>query len=464
MTFEKDFFTFTGTSAQQADMESARCRRHFFIGAATAAHQVEGGNIHSDYWAQEHMVHTDFLEPSGDAVDHYHRYAEDIRLMAQAGLNAYRFSIEWARIEPEEGHFDEAQIAHYRDVIRTCRENGIEPVVTLLHFTSPKWLISKGGWESDDTPGYFARYTRYVMERLGDDLRYVCTINEANMGIQVAAIAKRYMQQMMAKMQAAGAQGGQQNSQNPKDTTVQMGLNLEKMMANQKAAEAERMELFGVPKTECFTSPRTPHGDEIVMEAHKAARAVIRELAPHIQVGLTLSLHDIQALPGGEEKAAKEWEEEFLHYLPAIEDDDFLGVQNYTRTRMDASGSLPVPEGAEVTQMDYEFYPEALANVIRRVAADFKKDLLVTENGIATSDDTRRVAFIQTALSGVKSCLEEGLPVKGYFYWSLLDNFEWQKGYSMTFGLVAVDRSTQTRYPKESLRYLGRFHGYALEQ
>ena len=478
--------------------------KNFFLGAATAAHQVEGGNIHSDYWAQEHMVHTDFLEPSGDAVDHYHRYAEDIRLMAQAGLNAYRFSIEWARIEPEEGRFDEAQVLHYRDVINTCRENGIEPVVTLLHFTSPKWLISKGGWESDETPGYFARYTRYVMERLGADLRYVCTINEANMGIQVAAIAKRYMQQMMAKMQAAGAggqaaagggtatqkghvsandgtamqngqhtreespaaqcrtQASQQSSQNSaaaKDTTVQMGLNLEKMMANQKAAEAERMELFGVPKTECFTSPRTPHGDEIVMEAHKAARAVIRKLMPHVRVGLTLSLHDIQALPGGEERAAKEWDEEFLHYLPAIKDDDFLGVQNYTRTRMDASGALPVPDGAEVTQMDYEFYPQALANVLRRVAADFKGDLLVTENGIATSDDARRVAFIQAALCGVKSCLEENLPVKGYFYWSLLDNFEWQKGYSMTFGLVAVDRATQTRHPKESLSYLGSLRG-----
>ncbi len=423
--------------------------KDFFIGAATAAHQVEGNNIHSDYWVQEHMVHTDFLEPSGDAVDHYHRYEEDIRLMAQAGLNAYRFSIEWARIEPEEGQFDETEIDHYRDVITVCRKNGLEPVVTLHHFTSPKWLISKGGWESDETPGYFARYTRYVTERLGDDLRYVCTINEANMGIQVAAIAKRYMQQMMTKMQAGKA----------KDTTVQMGLNLEKMMANQKAAEAERMELFGVPKTECFTSPRTPHGDEIVMEAHKAARAVIRELAPHIQVGLTLSLHDIQALPGGEEKAAKEWDEEFLHYLPAIEDDDFLGVQNYTRTRIDASGTLPAPEGAELTQMDYEFYPEALANVIRRVAKDFRKDLLVTENGIATADDTRRMAFIQTALSGVKSCLEEGLPVKGYFYWSLLDNFEWQKGYSMTFGLVAVDRTTQTRHPKESLNCLGSLRG-----
>lgn len=420
----------------------------FFIGAATAAHQVEGNNIHSDYWAQEQMIHTDFLEPSGDATDHYNRYAEDIRLMAKAGLNAYRFSVEWARIEPEEGHFDEAEISHYMDVIRTCKENGIEPFVTLLHFTSPKWLISKGGWESDETPGYFARYTRFVMERLGKELRYVCTINEANMGVQVAAIAERYKKQMMAKMQAGQTDG-----------TVQMGLNLEKMMANQEAAAKERMEIFGVSKTECFTSPRTPHGDEIVIKAHQAARAVIRETAPHIRTGLTLSLHDIQALPGGEEKAAKEWAEEFTHYLPAIADDDFLGVQNYTRTLVDASGSLPVPEGAELTQMDYEFYPEALEHVLRKVSKDFKGTLIVTENGIASSDDTRRTAFIESALSGVHACISDGLPVKGYFYWSLLDNFEWQKGYSMTFGLVAVDRSSQKRSPKPSLDFLGSYCG-----
>lgn len=425
--------------------------KDFLMGAATAAHQVEGNNIHSDYWAQEHMVHTDFLEPSGEAVDHYHRYDEDIRLMADAGLNAYRFSIEWARIEPQEGCFDEAQIAHYRDVIHACKSKGIEPIVTLLHFTSPKWLISKGGWESDETPGYFARYTRYVMEQLGGELRYVCTINEANMGIQVAAIAKRYMQQMMAKMQA-GKTGNDKT-----DGTVQMGLNLEKMMANQQAAEKERMEVFGVAKTECFTSPRTAHGDEIVLEAHKAARAVIREVAPHVRLGLTLSLHDIQAQPGGEENAEKEWAEEFTHYLPAIEGDDFLGVQNYTRTRIGAEGSLPTPEGAELTQMDYEFYPQALENVIRRVARDFKGDLLVTENGIATDDDSRRAVFIKTALSGVKACIDDGIPVKGYMYWSLLDNFEWQKGYSMTFGLIAVDRSTQQRSPKPSLTLLGQY-------
>ena len=421
--------------------------KDFLLGAATAAHQVEGNNIHSDYWARERMVYTDFLEPSGEAVDHYHRYGEDIRLMADAGLNAYRFSIEWARIEPEEGKFDEAETEHYRDVIRTCRENGLEPVVTLMHFTSPKWLIAKGGWESDQTPAFFARYTRYVMEKLGREINYICTINEANMGIQVAAIAKRYMQRMMA--------GGK--SDKAAASTGQMGLNLEKMLAGRQAAEKECMEIFGVAKTECFTSPRTAHGDEIVMEAHGAARAVIRETAPHIRLGLTLSLHDIQALPGGEENAAREWEEEFTHYLPAIEGDDFLGVQNYTRSRIDASGTLPAPPEAELTQMEYEYYPEALEHVIRRVAESFPGSLIVTENGIATSDDSRRQAFIRQALSGVASCMEDGIPVKGYFYWSLLDNFEWQKGYSMTFGLVAVDRSTQERSPRPSLSLLGSF-------
>ena len=117
--------------------------KDFLLGSSTAAHQVEGNNIHSDYWAQEHMKHTSFAEPSGDAVDHYNHYEEDIRLMADARLNAYRFSIEWARIEPQEGVFDEAEVEHYRKVIRCCRENGIEPIVTLHHFTSPKWLIAK---------------------------------------------------------------------------------------------------------------------------------------------------------------------------------------------------------------------------------------------------------------------------------------------------------------------------------
>ena len=421
----------------------------FFIGAATAAHQVEGNNIHNDCWAQEQMQHTSYVEPSLDAVDHYNRYEEDIRLMAEAGLNAYRFSIEWARIEPEEGRFDETEVEHYRKVIACCKANGLEPVVTLHHFSSPVWLISKGGWEAETTPADFARYVRFLMERLGSELHYVCTINEANMGVQVAAIAKRYMQQMMAQAAKGQIDGG-----------VQMGLNMEKMMANQKAIAEETMQVFGVAKAECFTSPRTAHGDELVMEAHKAARAVIREVCPHIKLGLTLSLHDIQALEGGEGPAQKDWDDEFTHYLPLIEGDDFLGVQNYTRSRYDTNGSMSAPDGAELTQMNYEFYPQALEHVLRTVAKSFHGDLIVTENGVATADDTRRVAFIEQALTGVQNCLADGLPIKGYFYWSLMDNFEWQKGFAMQFGLIAVDRANnQTRSPKPSLGYLGSWRG-----
>ena len=426
----------------------------FLLGAATAAHQVEGNNTNSDCWAMEHMEHTSYAEPSLDAVDHYNRYEEDIKLMADAGLNTYRFSLEWARIEPFEGQFNEEAIEHYRDVIRCCKANGVEPMVTLHHFSSPVWLISKGGWEAESTVEDFARYTRYVIGKFGEELHYVCTINEANMGLQIAAIAERYRRQMMAQMAKAQAADGKDDA----DGTVQVGINLQKMLADQQAVAEENKKVFGVEKVENFTSMRTKEGDILVMKAHQAAKAVIKELAPHIQVGLTLSLHDMQvAEAGGETFEEKEWEDEFTHYLPYIQEDDFLGVQNYTRSLFGPNGGLPYPERAEMTQMNYEFYPEALEHVIRKVARDFKGNLIVTENGIATADDTRRIAFIEKALTGVKKCINDGIPVKGYCHWSLMDNFEWQKGYSMTFGLIAVDRTTQTRKPKESLAYLGSF-------
>ncbi len=420
----------------------------FLIGASTAAHQVEGNNINSDYWAQEQMPHSSFTEPSGIACDHYNRYEEDIRLMAQAGLNAYRFSIEWARIEPEEGRFDENEIRHYRKVIHCCRENGVEPIVTLMHFTSPVWLIKKGGWEAENTIGYFRRYAAYVAEKLGDEIRYICTSNEANMGLQLAAISKRF--ELMARQARKDAQKA--------EGTVQVGMNFQKMMENIKYAAMENAEIFGTPQPQIFVSSRTPEGDILVFRAHQAAKEAIKAVHPEIQVGITLSLHDLQALPGGQAFAENAWDGEFRHYLPYIQGDDFLGIQNYTRTQYGPEGQLPCPEGAELTQMDYEFYPEALEHVIRKVHEVFKGDLIVTENGIATADDTRRVEFIRRALQGVEDCLNDGIPVKGYCHWSLMDNFEWQKGFGMTFGLIAVDRQTLKRVPKESLFYLGKYH------
>lgn len=411
----------------------------FLVGAATAAHQVEGNNIHSDFWAMEQMKYTSFKEPSLDAVDHYNRYREDIDLMADEGLNAYRLSVEWARIEPEKGKFDEAEIQHYREVLSYCREKGIEPIVTMHHFSSPKWLIEEGGWENEATIGAFARYCQYAAEKMGDLMVYICTINEANMGLQLAALMKSFMKQMQAD------QAG-----------VQVGIN-EDMFKGREAQTQELKEVFGTAQANTFLSVRTPQGDILIMRAHEAARDAMKSVCPHLHVGITLSLHDYQVLAGGEVIAGKEWEEEFLHYLPYIQKDDFIGVQNYTRKLVGADGVQAMPDGAERTQMDYEFYPQAIGNVIRKVAAAVELPIIVTENGVATTDDSRRSAFIEEALNGVRECVEEGLPVKGYMYWSFLDNFEWQKGFGMTFGLVAVDRETQMRYPKESLKALGSY-------
>ena len=428
----------------------------FMVGAATAAHQVEGNNIHSDYWAMEHMKHTSFNEPSMDAVDHYNRYEEDIHLMAEAGLNTYRFSIEWARIEPEEGKFDQSEIEHYRDVLKCCRDNGIEPVVTMMHFTSPVWVIRNGGWENQSTVDAFARYCKYVVSQLGDLMKYVVTINEANMGLQVAAIAERYKRQMMEKMKD---KKNKQKQDDNMEGTAQVGMNFNTMMKNMFWQGFENKKIFKTRKPQNFVSARTPEGDILVMRAHQAARTAMKETCPHLLIGLSLSLHDIQAVNGGEERAAKEWEEEFTHYLPYIKEDDFFGLQNYTRSIIGPDGIQPVPQGAETTQMDYEFYPQALEHVIRRANEEFKSagkemPILISENGIATSDDTRRIAFIDEATKGVAACIADGIPVIGYCHWSLMDNFEWQKGFSMTFGLIAVVRDTMKRIPKDMLSFL----------
>jgi beta-glucosidase len=419
--------------------------KDFMLGAATAAHQVEGNNIHSDYWVQEQIPHSSFDEPSLDAVDHYNRYEEDIKLMAEAGLNTYRFSIEWARIQPEPDVWDEEEVEHYRKVIKCCHENGITPLVTMHHFTSPKWLITQGGWENPEVVDKFAAYCKRLVEELGDLLEYVCTINEANMRLQLAALIKDMMKRMMGGSAGQAAQ-----------SDVQVGINM--MPENIKLGMVEAAEAFGIAdptKIYTFVSQCTQEGDILVMKAHEAARDAMKAACPHLKIGLTLSLHDMQPYEGGEQHAAKEWDEEFLHYLPYIKNDDFLGVQCYTRKRFDENGVAQPAEAAPRTQMGYEDYPMGIVNVVRKVAEEFKGTLIVTENGIATDNDERRCEFIKEAAEGIQACIEDGIPVKGYMYWTLLDNFEWQKGYSMTFGLIAVDRTTQTRYPKESLKVLG---------
>ncbi len=414
--------------------------KKFLVGAATAAHQVEGNNTHSDYWVMEHLKHSDFVEPSGDAVDHYNRYEEDIKLLADAGCNAYRFGIEWARIEPKEGKFCKKEIEHYRQMLQYCIKNGITPIVTLQHFSSPAWLISKGGWGKPYVAEAFARYARKIVQELGELTPYICTINEANMGLQLNKIA--------ADMMKAGKkkEGGVQVGQNT-------GLDMKAIILGMfEKGKAFKCSPFGV---NTFLMPRNEKKEEIVMKAHRAAFMAIKEINPNIKVGLTLSLFDYQTAPGGETETAKLWYEDFGFYLPYIKDNDFLGVQNYSRKIVDADGAREPAPNAPVTQMGYEDYPASIGNVLRKVAKEFSGELVVTENGIGTDNDARRCEFIREAFAGVMAAKNEGVNVTGYLHWSLLDNFEWQAGYSKTFGLIAVDRKTQIRYPKESLRVLG---------
>lgn len=292
----------------------------FLLGASTAAHQVEGNNVHNDCWVMENIPHTLYADRSGDAVDHYHRYEEDIQLLADAGLNAYRFSIEWARIEPEEGKFDEGEVEHYRKVILCCKAHGVEPMITLHHFSSPAWLITKGGWETESVIDDFIRYCRYVIERLGNEVTYVCTINEANIRLQIADIMKRYMMQAQ-RAQAAAAKTG--------ESSLQMGINLQGLQKQQELNALESAQAFGLADPRAlhvFQSPCSEAGDQIICRAHAAARDAIKAICPHLQVGLTLSFHDFQAQPGAERIAEQEWDKEFRHYLPYIREDDFLGA------------------------------------------------------------------------------------------------------------------------------------------
>lgn len=271
-------------------------------------------------------------------------------------------------------------------------------------------------------------------------LPYVCTINEANMGFQLNKIVQDMMK--AGKRQEGGVQVGTNSSIDFK--TILFGMF--------EQGKAFRCSPFAV---NTFLKPRKQKAEEIVMRAHLAAKREIKKLHPEIKVGLTLSLFDYQPVSGGEEQAARLWQEDFGFYLPYFREDDFLGVQNYSRKLVDAKGAREPAADAPVTQMGYEDYPAALGHVLQTVARDYPGELIVTENGIATGDDRRRCDFIREAFAGVQEAAEAGMPVIGYLHWSLLDNFEWQAGYAKTFGLIAVDRKTQIRTPKESLSVLG---------
>ena len=391
----------------------------FLWGASTAAHQVEGGNVNNDSWLLEHAPGTHYAEPSGDACDHYHRYAEDIALLAGLGLGAYRCSLEWSRIEPAEGEFSRAALDHYRRMLMACHERGLTPMLTFHHFTSPLWVAAGGGWEEPRTAELFARFCERAMRHLGDLVPYACTLNEPNLGA--------LLHQVMGIPSPHGGPG----------------------WAAAAAALQTTPERLSV-----FQHASGPQATGTFRSAHRLAVDAIKGVRAETQVGMTVALSAWEAAAGGEGELARLRGLSEDVFLEGAEG-DFLGVQNYSGIAVGPMGPIePGPE-AERTQMGYAYRPDALEHAIRRAAGVTGLPVFVTENGIGTADDARRIDFIDAALRGVASCLGDGVDVRGYFYWSLFDNFEWGLGYRPTFGLVAVDRETQVRTVKPSARHLG---------
>jgi beta-glucosidase len=378
----------------------------FRWGTATAAHQIEGGNTNNDWWRWEHTAGSGVAEPSGDACDSWHRWGEDVEIVAGLGLDHYRFSLEWSRIEPAPGEWSVAALDHYKRICDALRERGVEPIVTFHHFTTPAWLAELGGWEKREAADRFGAFCHHSGSALGDRIGRACTLNEPNV---VATMG--YVLGMFPPGRSDPA-----------------------------AAEAVTANL---------------------VDAHRQGVDAIRSSAPGVPVGLTLSMTDYQPLDGGEERTAHIRDTHEDVFLRATGGDDFLGVQTYTRMRIGPGGWAGPQPGVSVLPMGYELWPDALAACLRRAweVTGGRVPLWVTENGIGTDDDDQRIRFVRDALQGVLGVIAEGVTVEGYTYWSLLDNFEWAYGYGPRFGLVDVDRVTFERRPKRSATWLSSVAG-----
>jgi beta-glucosidase len=404
------------TEPRAAAAPPRRFPKGFLWGAATAGHQVEGNNVNSDMWVIENVKPTIFVEPSGDADNSFELWPTDLDLVRSLGLNAYRFSLEWARIEPEQGQFSIAMLDHYKAVLEGCRARGLVPVVTFSHWSAPRWFAARGGWTVPDSADLFARFcdraTRHFAARIG----YALTLNEPN------PLGEPPPPMIIEKVAAMNAAAG-------------------------RAVGSDTFRsLF-------FTGADRIASQKNLLEGHRKGRAAIKAVRPDLPVGVSLAMPDDQAQGPNSLRDAKRVAY-YGAWLEEAKSCDFLGVQNYTRTLWDEKGQLPPPKGAKVTSSG-EFYPASLANAVRYAHQVAGVPIIVTEHGLGGDNDADRAELIPAALAELHKAMAEGVPVKGYIHWSLLDNFEWVAGYKRHYGLCSVDRTTFKRTPKPSAHVLG---------
>jgi len=383
----------------------------FLWGSATSSHQVEGGNTGNDWYDWEQTPgHILDGTVSGPADDHYNRYEQDFDLAASFHQNAHRFSIEWSRIEPREGQWDFNEVLHYRRVLRSLKGRGMKTMVTIWHFALPKWFAAKGGWESPDSVKRFSRYAEFLARELGDLVDLWITINEP---------------------------------------TVYLG-------------QCYQIGVWPPGKRSTWAMLRVYRK---LTKAHRAAyRALHRVLdGRHRPVAVGIAQNVITFEPYRKEVLADSlfvwfadrlFNRQFFIWTAGCH--DFIGINYYFHYRVKY---LPTKvaqffyevhtENRSVSDLGWEINPRGIFEAIMAINR-YKRPIYITEHGVASGDDSKRPRLIVAALLEVYHAIRAGADVRGYFHWSLLDNFEWEKGYTGRFGLIAVDYQTQRRTPRRS--------------
>ncbi len=385
----------------------------FYWGASAASYQVEGGIENTD-WAE--AAREGRVPVCGRACDHYHRYEEDFDLAKSLGHNAHRLSVEWARIEPEEGRFDEAAIAHYRKVLEALHARGITPMVTLWHFTLPLWFSVRGGFERSDSPELFARYCAYVTKELGDLCSFFSTMNEP---IVVTS------------------NGWLRGSWPPfKRFTL---TDFVKITNSDRKYEARADK--GIHGPLLFLRVR-----KNLARAHNAAYAAIKSINPRLDVNFVkhVIFFDAGWKPWHKLMAwIANWQWTHVFMKRTYRQCDSIGLNYYFYKKFGDTETYPK------TDMDWDICPEQIYGCLKMLAR-YGKPLYVTEAGVADEKDAFRGDYISRQVEGVRRALQDGIDVRSHMYWSLLDNYEWALGFEKRFGLIAIDYDTLERTPRPS--------------
>lgn len=380
---------------EKHDHQTLKFPEGFLWGAATSAYQVEGNNVNAD-WEE--------FKSAGAACDQYNRYEADFDLAKDLNHNAHRLSIEWSRIEPNEGEFDTSEIEHYKGVLKALKDKGFTVMLTLWHFTLPKWVADIGGWENGKTPALFERFVKKIVPEIADLVDLWVTINEPGVYIYETYIAREWPN---AKKSLWGQ--------------IKTYLNL---------ASAHK-------RVYKFLHQSYPAGKPIGIAQNVMSFEAFHKHSIIEQIAVSLN----DALIN-----------HFFYFLTKGTH-DFLGINYYFHARFKHKGLMPQAIGSslqthDVSDLGWEIYPEGLFDVLSDLSDDIP--IYITECGIASTNDDRRNRFLITYLSEVYRAIQSGVKVKGFFYWSLIDNFEWHLGFEPRFGLVEVDYNTQKRHLRTS--------------